>query len=129
MLQLDRKPRNASESHALFAQTAKWRGPSAHREPRRTAERQYGAPYGQTITATEDGNPNITATISGFFNGDTGVVVHGTPTLTTNANTRSRPGSYVIKVHVNSLSAANFIFQAIDGQLTVTPAPSSLAPG
>jgi hypothetical protein len=78
------------------------------------ATRSYGA-----------ANPTFTDTITGFVNGDLPSVVSGTPTLTTTATASSAPGNYAINVDVSPLSAANYIFQAVNGTLTINPAPLS----
>jgi hypothetical protein len=70
-------------------------------------------------------NPTFTYAINGFVNGDSSSVVSGTPTLTTSATANSPPGNYAIDVNVSPLSAANYTFQAVNGTLTVLPAPVS----
>jgi photosystem II stability/assembly factor-like uncharacterized protein len=66
-------------------------------------------------------NPTLTATITGFVNGDTGSAVTGAPSLATSAITSSPPGSYPITVAIGSLSAANYDFPTlVNGTLTVT---------
>ena len=81
-----------------------------------------------TLTATADNqsrlfgdaNPTLTYTIAGFVNGDTQVVVTGTPTLTTTANAGSAVGTYPITITAGTLAAANYTFAFVNGTLTVT---------
>ena len=70
-----------------------------------------------------DSVPALTATISGFVNGDTSNVVSGTPGLSTSANSASPVGAYTITVAAGSLSAANYDFpNLLSGSLTVNKA-------
>jgi hypothetical protein len=64
--------------------------------------------------------PTLTYAITGFVNGDTQVVVSGTPVLTTLANTGSSPGTYTITVTAGTLAAANYTFTFVNGTLTLT---------
>ena len=67
--------------------------------------------------------PTLTATISGFVNGDTANVVSGAPKLTTTATTASGVGTYPITITTGTLSAANYDFpNLVNGMLTVTKA-------
>ncbi len=67
--------------------------------------------------------PTLTATISGFVNGDTANVVSGVPKLTTNVSAKSGVGTYVITIAAGTLSAANYDFPwLVNGTLTVTKA-------
>ncbi len=67
--------------------------------------------------------PALTATISGFVNGDTANVVSGAPKLTTNVSAKSGVGTYVITITAATLSAANYDFPwLLNGTLTVTKA-------
>ncbi len=76
------------------------------------ASRTYGA-----------ANPAWAATIRGFVNGETeGWVVTGSPSLTTDANSRSPVGSYVIRAGAGILSAPNYRFLFVEGTLAVRPA-------
>jgi hypothetical protein len=66
-------------------------------------------------------NPALTATISGFVNGDDASSVSGTAALATTAITTSSPGSYPISVAAGTLSSSNYVFQTfVPGTLTVT---------
>jgi len=55
-------------------------------------------------------NPGLTATISGFVNGDTAAVVGGAPSCTTVAAQYSPGGSYPIVCTQGTLSATNYSF-------------------
>src|SRR5207249_9820983 len=64
-----------------------------------------------TSTQYSDLLAPLTATITGFVNGDTlATAVSGSPALTTTATQNSAPGSYSITVTLGSLSAANYTF-------------------
>ena len=64
--------------------------------------------------------PTLTATISGFVNGNTANVVSGVPKLTTTATTASGVGTYPITITTGTLSAANYDFpNLVNGMLTV----------
>ncbi len=71
--------------------------------------------YGQTL-------PNLTATFSGFVNGDTLAVVGGAPSLSTTATAASPVGTYPITVTLATLSALDYTFSAVNGSLDVTKA-------
>jgi len=65
-------------------------------------------------------NPGLTATISGYVNGDTAAVVHGLPSCTTAAAQYSPGGTYSIVCSQGTLSAANYTFgPVVPGTLTV----------
>ncbi len=66
--------------------------------------------------------PSLSATITGFVNGDTQSVVSGQPALTTTASSSSPAGSYPIAAAVGTLAAANYSFTFGTGTLTITPA-------
>ncbi len=87
-----------------------------------------------TVTADDQsktyggGVPALTASYSGFRNGDTARVVSGSPACATMA-TRASPvaGSpYAITCDVSTLTAANYTFHAVAGALTVNPAPLTI---
>ena len=66
-------------------------------------------------------NPTLTASYSGFANGDTpATALTGSPSLTTTAVATSIPGSYPIVVSQGTLAAANYTFNFANGTLTVT---------
>jgi hypothetical protein len=67
-------------------------------------------------------NPVLTATISGFVDGENSSVVNGAASLSTTATAASPVGFYVITANRGTLSAANYIFSPLNGQLTVTQA-------
>jgi hypothetical protein len=78
--------------------------------------------YGSSI-------PTLTATISGFVNGDLGgSVVGGVPALSTTATGSSGAGTYPITVATGSLKAANYSFRFVNGTLTITKAVASVTP-
>ncbi len=73
-------------------------------------------------------NPSLTATFTGFKNGETLATsgVTGSPTLTTTATTTSPVGSYLITAALGSLSAANYSFAFGTGALAVQYAAAGL---
>jgi hypothetical protein len=73
--------------------------------------------YGRT-------NPGLTASYSGFVNGDTSAVVSGL-TLATTATTGSGVGTYPITA--SSASASNYSITYVAGSLTVTPAALTIS--
>ncbi len=82
-----------------------------------SATRMYGA-----------SDPVFTPIITGFVNGDSASVVGGRAVLTTPATAATIPGTYPIKVSAGDMSAANYTFGSfIDGTLTITPAPLTVA--
>jgi sugar lactone lactonase YvrE len=79
-------------------------------------------PNNQSIVAGS-ALPSLSATITGFVNGDTQAVVTGLPGLATTANSSSPAGSYPIVASFGTLSAANYAFTlGRNGTLTITPA-------
>jgi hypothetical protein len=67
--------------------------------------------------------PALTATITGFVNGDPIGVVTGAASLSTSATPASVPGSYAIMVSAGTLSATNYDFpNLIEGTLKVNKA-------
>jgi sugar lactone lactonase YvrE len=73
-----------------------------------SVSRQYGA-----------ANPAFTYAVTGFVNGDSSSVVSGTATEITTATSTSVPGSYAISFSTESLTAANYIFNYVNGTLTI----------
>jgi MBG domain-containing protein/Big-like domain-containing protein len=71
-----------------------------------------------------DPNPSLTASFSGFKNGETFATsdVLGSPSLSTAATATSAVGPYPISAAVGSLSSGNYDFYFVDGTLTVTKA-------
>ncbi|MBJ6723318.1 MBG domain-containing protein [Geomesophilobacter sediminis] len=76
-------------------------------------------PYGGT-------NPTLTASYTGFLNGDTAAALSGAPLLSTGAAAATPPGSYPIAVAAGNLGAANYSFNLVGGSLTVTTAPLTI---
>ena len=84
-----------------------------------------------TVTANDTNrvygaaNPAFTFSYNGFVAGEDGSVVSGAPLLTTTATTNSSVpgGPYPITISQDSLSATNYSFNLVNGNLTVTPAP------
>ena len=72
-----------------------------------------------------DPNPTFSFTFSGFVNGDTAAVVSGSPACTS-ADPTSAVGTYPITCTVGTLTAANYTFAFVSGNLTVTPAALSV---
>ncbi|MFN7929667.1 MAG: MBG domain-containing protein, partial [Blastocatellia bacterium] len=70
--------------------------------------RQYGS-----------ANPAFTATITGFVNGETSVVVNGAAALSTTATTSSPASTYAITAAAGTLAATNYDFTFVNGTLTV----------
>jgi uncharacterized protein (TIGR03437 family) len=68
--------------------------------------------------------PALTASLTGFVNGDTASVVSGAPSLTTTATQSSPAGAYPITATVGTLAAANYSFTFVTGTLTIK-APAS----
>jgi hypothetical protein len=71
--------------------------------------------------------PALTSSYSGFVNGETSSVVSGAPALGTSALASSPVGDYPITAALGSLTATNYTFAFINGQLTVTPATLTVA--
>jgi hypothetical protein len=65
--------------------------------------------------------PSLSATITGFVNGDTQTVVTGSPALTTTASSSSPAGTYPIVATLGTLTATNYSFTFGTGTLTITP--------
>src|SRR5262249_8777384 len=82
-----------------------------------------------TLTVTADNqsrvygaaNPGLTATYSGFVNEETSGTsgVQGQPALSTTATPTSPVGSYPITAAQRSLTAVNYVFNFVNGTLTV----------
>jgi len=64
-------------------------------------------------------NPTFTYTITGFKNGDTSKVVTGTATLTTTATTKSPVATYPITFATEPLTATNYSFTYVSGEMSV----------
>jgi hypothetical protein len=70
-------------------------------------------------------NPTLTATITGFVNGETAAVVTGAPSLTTTATITSPVGTYPIVAAQGTLAAANYNFAFVNGTLTIAAGAST----
>ena len=70
-------------------------------------------------------NPTFSVSYAGFVNGDTPSVLFGQLVLTTDATTSSPVGSY--DVSASGLSSLSYTIVYVDGSLTVTPAPLTVA--
>jgi hypothetical protein len=87
-------------------------------------------PAALTVTADPktrgygDANPTLTASYSGFKNGETLATsgVTGAPALTTTATASSAVGTYAITAGPGTLAAPNYSFVFVDGTLTVNKA-------
>ena len=71
-------------------------------------------------------NPTFTALITGFVNGDTQSAVSGSAALSTTATQASSVGTYPIIVAAGNLSAANYTFSFVNGNLVITASPQSM---
>ncbi len=72
--------------------------------------------------------PTLTATLSGFVNGDTAAVVIGTAACSTTASSSSGGGTYPITCTAGTLSATNYIFSSfVGGTLSIWTPPTSAA--
>ena len=79
-----------------------------------------------------DANPALSATLSGFKNGQTLATsgVSGEAALSTSATQSSNVGKHVISAAQGSLAAGNYDFTVFsDGLLAITPRPITLAAG
>ena len=73
-----------------------------------------------------DTNPVLTATYSGFIDGDAAGVLSGAPVLSTLADTNSPVGNYDITISIGTLSCTNYAFAFSNNLLTVTAATLTL---
>lgn len=70
--------------------------------------------------------PALTATVTGFVNGQTNTVISGSAACTTTATATSPAGTYPITCTKGTLSAANYTFGTFTaGALTITPAAAT----
>jgi hypothetical protein len=76
-------------------------------------------PYGQP-------NAPLTATITGYVNGDTQSVVSGAPGLATAATQNSPVDTYPITVTQGTLAAANYSFLLVNGTLSIGQAKGAV---
>jgi hypothetical protein len=75
-------------------------------------------------TTYGDPNPVFTVSFTGFVNGDTAADLGGSLVFVTAATTGSDAGTY--PVSVSGLTSANYVFDYVDGTLTVDPASQSI---
>ncbi len=71
--------------------------------------------------------PALTATITGFVNGDGLAAVSGSPALTTTATQTSALGTYPIVAGPGNLAAVNYTFAYVNGLLTVGSMPVTVS--
>ena len=82
---------------------------------------------GQAAKSFGDPNPSFTVTYTGFVNGDTPADLGGSLLFATAATTGSGAGTY--PVSVSGLASANYVFDYVDGTLTVDPAAQTITFG
>jgi MBG domain (YGX type) len=70
--------------------------------------------------------PALTASYSGFVNGDTAASLTTRPTLSTTATAASRAGTY--RITAAGAADSNFSITYVPGKLTITPAPLTTPP-
>lgn len=63
--------------------------------------------------------PAFTYHLQGLLNGESPLLIHGTPVLTTTATSASAGGAYPIQVNVAGMSAADYVMVGVPGVLTV----------
>ena len=90
-----------------------------------------------TLTVTADSknrvygttNPALTATVSGFQNGETlaNSGVTGSPSLSCAATTTTPVGNYTIATALGTMAAQNYNFIVVNGTFNVTPATLTVA--
>jgi hypothetical protein len=91
---------------------------------------QTVTPAPLTITADDQSTvygaalPSLTASYSGFVNGDTAASLATPPTLTTTATASSPVGSYAITA--SGAVDANYTISYVAGTLSITPAPLTI---
>ena len=89
-------------------------------------------PVELTVTANDktrefgETNPALDGTVSGFVNGEDVAVISGAASYSTVAVSQSPVGSYAIVPDVSAMSAANYTFRAVNGNLTVTRATATV---
>ena len=72
-------------------------------------------------------NPTLTASYSGFVNGETAAVLTGAPALATSAGMDSAPGAYAITVGPGTLADPDYAFKFVNGTLTISKAATGTA--
>jgi hypothetical protein len=68
--------------------------------------------------------PVLTASYSGFVNGDSAAALSGAPALSTSATASSPAGTYPITAGLGTLTSANYTFTFVNGTLSVVAAPT-----
>ena len=68
-------------------------------------------------------NPSFGYSVSGFVGSDTSAVLSGAPSLSTTATTATGVGTVPIAIAQNTLTAANYSFNFVNGTLTIAKAP------
>jgi len=71
-------------------------------------------------------HPAFTYQMTGFLNGDGIGVVSGTPVFKTGATSSSSVGTYAVAGTVGTLSAKNYSFQILSGEITVNKAVATV---
>ena len=71
--------------------------------------------------------PALSASFTGFVNGDTSTNLIAQPTLTTTATSGSHVGSYGISAA--GADDPDYVMTYVDGNLSVTPAPLTISAG
>ena len=77
-----------------------------------SAQMSYGAPL-----------PWLSYSFSGLLNGDIATNMPGMPLVSTSANRQSPAGIYPIHCYLATLQSKNYVITALDGSLTINPAP------
>ena len=112
---------------------ATWPGNSSYAALASYSVAETISPAPVTVTASNAsriygaGNPALTYTYNGFVNGqNSSVITGGSVSQSTSAGATSSVGSYPITTS-GSLTASNYSFSYVNGTLSVTPAPLTVA--
>lgn len=81
---------------------------------------------GHYVKVYGDPNPNFSCIITGYCLEDDIKLVTGSAILSTRASNDSNPGSYDIDINTLGMSAANYTFQGVKGNLLIEPAHQTL---
>ena len=114
---------------SFYSISAVYAGNDNFRTSSSSVLKQKIIPVTLTVTAKNQlrtcgaANPPLTASYSGFVNGETLGTgnVTGSPRLSTRATTNSAVGSYPIIITTGTLTSVNYHFVFVNGTLTVTP--------
>jgi polygalacturonase len=68
--------------------------------------------------------PTLTASYSGFVNGDTPASLDGSPSLTTTATASSPAGTYPITAALGTIDDSNYVYTFVNGTLSVVAPPA-----